>query len=117
MNHVRVGIYQLQEGASIAEIQRRVEGEMLPIFRQSPGFLGYEGVKTANGYFLSLSTWASQEQADAALATGGAWSLENLSFLVTLADNYVGEYLFSYAAEPQDQDDAPPTTEELEDRG
>lgn len=102
MNHVRVGIYRLQEGASIDEVRRRVEAGMLPLFRQAPGFVSYEGIGTATGYFLSLSAWASAEQVDAAAAAAGPWALENLSFLVTLADNHVGEYLFSYGAESRE---------------
>ena len=110
MNHVRVGIYRLQEGASIAEIRKRVEEELLPIFRRSPGFVGFEAVHTASGYFLSLSTWETREQADAATATAAPWALANLSFLVTLAENYVGEYLFSHAAAPDEAETTPPST-------
>jgi hypothetical protein len=110
MNHVRVGIYRLQEGASIAEIRKRVEEELLPIFRQSPGFVGYEGVQTEDGYLLSLSTWETRAQADAATATAAPWALANLSFLVTLAENYVGAYLFSHAAAPDDAATTPDRT-------
>ena len=56
MNHVRVGIYQIQQEGGIVEIRKRVTAELLPIFRAALGFIGYEGVVTANGYFLSLST-------------------------------------------------------------
>src|SRR4051794_30506844 len=110
MNHVRVGIYQIQQAGGIAEIRKRVTEELLPLFRAAPGFVGYEGVATENGYFLSLSTWVTKEQADAATAMAGPWSLANLSFLVTLADNYAGEYLFSFSATGAQGDaDASPT--------
>ena len=72
--------------------------ECCPSFGSPLGFIGYEAIETTNGYFISLSTWASAEQAEQAAAAAGPWARENLSFLVTLAENLVGEYLFSYTA-------------------
>jgi len=92
--HVRVAIYQIRPGTA-DEILRRAQSGMLPIFRQQPGFVAYEGVVTADEEVVSISTWESAEQAQAAVHTAAGWVRENLADMILSVDNYVGELGFS----------------------
>jgi heme-degrading monooxygenase HmoA len=92
--HVRVAIYQIKPGTA-DEILRRAQSGVLPIFRQQPGFVAYEGVVTADDEIVSISTWESAEQAQTAVHTAAGWVRENLEDMVFSVDNYVGELGFS----------------------
>jgi heme-degrading monooxygenase HmoA len=92
--HVRVAIYQIMPGTA-DEILRRAQTGMLPIFRQQPGFIAYEGVVTVDDEVVSISTWESAEQAQAAVHTATGWVRENLADMILSVDNYVGEVGFS----------------------
>ena len=94
MAHVRVAIYQIRPGTA-DEILRRAQSGMLPIFRQQPGFVAYEGVVTADEEVVSISTWESAEQAQAAVQMAASWVRENLADMIVSVDNHVGELGFS----------------------
>ena len=94
MAHVRLAVYQTRPG-TVDEILRRAQSGMLPIFRQQPGFVAYEGVKTGDAEVVSISTWESAEQAQAAVQTAAGWVKENIGDMVVSVDNHVGELGFS----------------------
>ena len=94
MAHVRVAVYRIKAG-SADEIVRRARDGMLPIFRQQPGFVAYEGVVTGDEEVVSISTWESAEQAQAAVKMAAGWVGENLADMIVSVDNHVGELGFS----------------------
>ena len=94
MAYMRIAAYHLRQGNAVDEVLRRVETGLLPIFQQQPGFVAYEIVTIADG-LLSISTWQSKEQADAATQSASAWVREHLTPFVNLAENYVGEVALS----------------------
>lgn len=94
MAHVRVAVYKIKPGAA-DEILRGAQSGMLPIFRQQPGFIAYEGVVTGNEEVVSISTWESAEQAQAAVQVAAGWVKENLAGLVVSVENHVGELGFT----------------------
>ena len=94
MAHVRVAVYQIKPGTA-NEIVRRAQSGMLPIFRQQPGFVAYEGVVTGDNEVVSISTWDSAEQAQAAVQTAATWVRENLADMIVSVANHVGELGFS----------------------
>src|SRR3954453_20852101 len=94
MAHVRVAVYQIKSGTA-DEILKRAQSGMLPIFRQQPGFIAYEGITTGDTEVVSVSTWESAGQAQAAIQTAGAWVKENLAGMILSVDNHVGELGFS----------------------
>ena len=94
MAHVRVAVYRIRPG-SASEIVRRAREGMLPIFRQQPGFVAYEGVVTGDEEVVSISTWESAEQAQAAVHMAANWVRENLADMIVSVDNHVGELGFS----------------------
>jgi heme-degrading monooxygenase HmoA len=94
MAHVRVAVYQIKPG-SANEIVQKAQSGMLPIFRQQPGFVAYEGVVTGDTEVVSISTWESVEQAQAAVQIAASWVRENLADAIVSVTNHVGELGFS----------------------
>lgn len=94
MAHMRIGVYKLI-GDSSRTVFSRAEAGLLPIFRQQPGFIAYEGVEATDGTILSLSTWQSDQQAEAATRQAAEWVRENLAEVIQLQVNYVCEVAFS----------------------
>ncbi len=94
MPYMRIGVYQFQPDALDEVIKRAAEG-MLPVLRQQPGFISYAIVKTGEGTGISLSTWATEEQANAAVGTIASWVQGNIAPMVASLQNHVGEVVLS----------------------
>jgi heme-degrading monooxygenase HmoA len=94
MAHVRIAVYTCNPG-TLDEVVRRAEADVLPLFRSQPGFIAYEVVKTGDDRGVSISTWKSAEQAQAAVATAAGWVKENLADALVSVENHVGELRFS----------------------
>jgi heme-degrading monooxygenase HmoA len=89
-NHVRMGIYSITQGTYDELVEKAREG-LAPIHRASPGFIFYSVTDVGDGRFVSVSTWESREQAEAATARSAEWVSENLADSVALEENLVGE--------------------------
>ena len=94
MAHVRIAVYTFKPG-TIDEVIRRAEADVLPLFRRQPGFVAYEVVKTGDDRGVSISTWESAGQAQAAVEMAAGWVKENLADSVVSVENHVGELNFS----------------------
>src|SRR5690349_15818966 len=93
-NAIRVGVYKMKREGAGSEIGRRAQAGMLPIFRRQPGFVSYEIVTVEPETALSISTWTSHAEAEAAIASAADWVRSNLAELVELTQNYVGDVEF-----------------------
>jgi hypothetical protein len=91
---MRIGVYRIIRGTA-QEVADRAQAGLLPIFRQQPGFLAYEGVGVGPDTIISLSTWQSAAQAEAATRQAADWVRQNLADRIQLLNNYVGDVLFS----------------------
>jgi heme-degrading monooxygenase HmoA len=89
-NHVRMAIYRITQG-SYAELMEKAREGMAPILRDSPGFVFYSTTDVGGGRFVSVSTWQSREQAEAATEKAAQWVGENLADSVSLEENLIGE--------------------------
>ena len=89
-NYVRMGIYSITQG-TYAELMERAREGMAPIFRDSPGFVFYSTTDTGDGRFVSVSTWESQEEAEAASGKAAQWVRENMAGSVSLQEELIGE--------------------------
>ena len=89
-NHVRMGIYSITQGTYDELVEKAREG-LAPIHRDSPGFIFYSVSDVGDGRFVSVSTWESREQAEAAAAKSAEWVSENLADSVALQENLIGE--------------------------
>lgn len=89
-NHIRMGIYAITSGTYDELIDRARQG-LAPILRDSPGFVFYSTTDVGGGRFVSVSTWQTREQAEAATARTAEWVSDNMSESVTLEENLIGE--------------------------
>ena len=89
-NHIRLAIYSIKQG-TYSELMEKAREGMAPILRESPGFVFYSTTDVGGGRFVSVSTWESRDQAEAATEKAAQWVSENLSDSVSLEENLVGE--------------------------
>jgi heme-degrading monooxygenase HmoA len=89
-NHMRMAIYRIERG-TYAELMERAREGMAPILRDSPGFVFYATTDVGGGRLVSVSTWETREQAEAATEKAAQWVGENLADSMSLEENLVGE--------------------------
>jgi heme-degrading monooxygenase HmoA len=89
-NHVRMGIYSITQG-TYEELVEQARRGLAPILRNSPGFVFYSVTDVGGGRFVSVSTWESREQAEAAAAKSAEWVSENMADSIALQENLIGE--------------------------
>ena len=89
-NHVRMGIYTITSGSYDDLIERARQG-LAPILRDSPGFVFYSTTDVGGGRFVSVSTWATRQQAEAAAERIAEWVSDNMADSVALEENLIGE--------------------------
>ena len=90
MNCTRIALYDITSG-SYDEIVREAKTGMVPLFQQSPGFVSYGVAQIDKTAFVSLSTWLTHEQADAATAKAASWVKDNSHERFALRENYTGD--------------------------
>lgn len=89
-NHVRMGIYSITQGTYEELVEQAREG-LAPILRNSPGFVFYSVTDVGDGRLVSVSTWETRQQAEAAAAKSSEWVAENLANSISLQENLIGE--------------------------
>ncbi|MDQ6608068.1 MAG: antibiotic biosynthesis monooxygenase [Actinomycetota bacterium] len=89
-NHVRMGIYSITQG-TYEELVEQARDGLAPILRDSPGFVFYSVSDVGDGRLVSVSTWESREQAEAAAAKSAEWVSENMAASISLQENLIGE--------------------------
>ena len=89
-NHVRMGIYSITKGTYDELIEQARRG-LAPILRDSPGFVFYSATDVGGGRFVSVSTWETREQAEAAAAKSAEWVSANMVDSIALQENLIGE--------------------------
>ena len=97
MNSSRIGVYKLTSG-SAGEVLRLAEEGMLPILRDQAGFVSYELVVTGDSSLVSISTWRTHDEAEAAVKTIGGWVKEHMAELTVSVENHVGDMAFRHLA-------------------
>lgn len=92
--HGRMARYSYS--GDVAELARRAEEGMLPVFQSQPGFRAYLLIES-NGEILSYSAWDSAEQAEAASTAAARWIADNMAGEIQLEEARTGEILLSTA--------------------
>jgi len=90
MNCTRIAFYDITSG-SYDEVVDQAKTGMAPLFQDSPGFVSYGVAQIDKTAFVSLSTWQTREQADAASATAAGWVTANAGDHFALRENYIGD--------------------------
>lgn len=90
MRSTRVALYDIKSG-NFDEVVSKTEAGMVPLFQHSDGFVSYGVAKTDRDAFMSLSTWETRAQADAATTKAAEWVKTNSKDQFTLRASYIGE--------------------------
>ena len=90
MRSTRVALYDIKSG-TFDEVVSKAEAGIVPLFQHSDGFVSYAVASIDKDAFVSLSTWETRAQADAATAKAADWVKANSRDRFTLRDNYVGD--------------------------
>ena len=98
MKHVRIAVYQVKPGLPIEEMVRLTRKLTLPVYQQQPGFVAYEAIYIEGDRWISITTWESRQQAEAAserIATFISQTPELAGLIRTREHMWVGELGFS----------------------
>ena len=90
MNCTRIALYDITSG-TFDDVVSQARTGMAPLFQHSPGFLSYGVAKIDKAAFVSLSTWETREQADAATTKAAGWVKANSRDRFALRENYIGD--------------------------
>ncbi len=90
MNCTRIAFYDITSG-SYDEVVDQAQTGMVPLFEHSPGFVSYAVAQIDKTAFVSLSTWQTREQADAAATKAAGWVTANARDHFALRENYIGD--------------------------
>ncbi|MGN6634613.1 MAG: antibiotic biosynthesis monooxygenase [Oryzihumus sp.] len=90
MRCTRIALYDIKSG-SFDEIAAQARSGMVPLFQKSDGFVSYGVAQVDKESFVSLSTWETHAQADAAAAKAADWVKANSRDRFSLLKNYVGD--------------------------
>jgi hypothetical protein len=89
MRSTRVALYDIKAG-TFAEIRDKAQAGMVPLFQHSDGFVSCGVAEITSNAFMSLSTWETRAQANAATTMAADWEKTNIEGQFTLRENYVG---------------------------
>jgi len=90
MRCTRVALYDIKTG-TFDEVVGQAKSGMVPLFKESDGFVSYGVAQIDKNAFVSLSTWETREQADAAAVKAADWVKATSRDRFTLRENYVGD--------------------------
>ena len=93
----RIALYDIKSG-TFDEVVSQAKTGMAPLFQHSPGFLSYGVAKIDKAAFVSVSTWETREQADAATGKAAGWVKDNSQDRFALRENYIGDLAIDISA-------------------
>ena len=76
MRSTRVALYDIRSG-TFDEVVSKAEAGIVPLFQHSDGFVSYAVASIDKDAFVSLSTWETRAQADAATTKAAEWVKAN----------------------------------------
>jgi hypothetical protein len=90
MRSTRITLYDIKSG-TFDDVVGKAEAGMVPLFQHSDGFVSYGVAKIDKNAFISLSTWETRAQAEAATTKAADWVKTNGKDQFTLRESYVGD--------------------------
>jgi len=97
MRCTRIALYDIKSG-SFDEVVSQAKAGIMPLFQKSDGFVSYGVARIDKAAFVTLSTWETHEQANAATATAADWVKTNGRDRFALRENYVGDLAIDTSA-------------------
>jgi heme-degrading monooxygenase HmoA len=90
MRCTRVALYDIKTG-TFDEVVTQAKAGMVPLFKDSDGFVSYGVAQVDKKAFVSISTWETRAQADTAATKAAEWVKANGRDRFSLRINYVGD--------------------------
>ena len=90
MRCTRVALYDIKSG-TFEDVVSQAKSGMVPLFKESDGFVSYAVAQVDKNAFVSLSTWETRMQADTAAIEAADWVKANSEDRFTLRINYIGD--------------------------
>lgn len=90
MRTMRVALYDIKNG-TFDEVVSQAKAGMVPLFKESKGFVSYEVAQVDKQAFVSISTWETRAQADDAAVKAADWVKANSRDRFNLRNDYVGD--------------------------
>ena len=78
----------------MADFLRKTEIELLPLYRELPGFVALTVAKTAEAKATAFGIWQTREQAEQAIKTSDKWMKDAIGQLVDDSHNRIGDLPF-----------------------
>ncbi len=78
----------------LRDLLRQAETELLPLYRDLPGFVAYTVAKTGAATAVSFGIWQTRPQAEQAIKTSDQWMREGSGKLIDSLHNMVGDLPF-----------------------
>lgn len=94
MPYARIAVYTFKPGQA-DEVIRLAKQGLAPIFQAQPGFRRYAAIKTGEDSVISISTWDTKQDADAAVQKAADWVKPNIADKIVSAQTSVGEVVFN----------------------
>ena len=76
------------------DLLRKTEAELLPLYRELPGFVAYTVAKTGDATAVYFGIWQTREQAEQAIKTSDKWMKDAIGQLVEDSHNRIGDLPF-----------------------
>ncbi len=73
---------------------RKAESELLPLYRELPGFVAYTIAKTGEATAVCFGIWQTRQQAAQAIKTSNLWMKESSGILLDSLHNSIGDLPF-----------------------
>jgi hypothetical protein len=78
----------------LRDLLRKTEAELLPLYRELPGFVAFTVAKTGDATAVYFGIWQTREQAEQAVKTSNQWMKEGSGTLIDSLHNSVGALPF-----------------------
>lgn len=72
----------------------KAEAELLPLYRDLPGFVGYTIAKTGEANAVCFGIWQTRQQAEQAIKSSDQWMKQSSGILIDSLHNSVGDMPF-----------------------
>jgi hypothetical protein len=76
------------------DLLRKTEAELLPLYRDLPGFVAYTVAKTGEATAVGFGIWHTRQHAEQAIKTSDHWMKQGSGILIDSLHNSVGDLPF-----------------------
>jgi hypothetical protein len=80
--------------AQVGDVLRKAELDLLPRYRDLPGFVAFTVAKTGDTSAISLSIWQTHEQAEMCIRSNETWLRESARQEIGSMQSHVGDLPF-----------------------